>query len=159
MPQMTDPSDALASFQQGISAGVLALQRGDLDQKVLVHADTPNGSPRFTYVRVNQNRVTALAMFVAIEPLDGIPRFALGYAVPDAYRGQGWAKGIVRAGLAELKAGLARVPIRKFYVYAVVGEDNLASQKVAEATVSKSPETGIDAVSGLPAFHYFLLVE
>jgi hypothetical protein len=153
---MTDPSDAMISFQQGLAAGEIPLQKGALDPDIFVHLDRPNGLTRFTYVRLNHQTVVALVMFVITDPLDGIPCFQIGYAVPEAYRGQGYAKSIVKAGIAELKNGLSRAHPAgaPFYVEAVVGIDNEASKRVAEATISTTPDAVTDSVSGLPALHY-----
>lgn len=52
MPKMTDPMDALNSFQQAFRAKVLELENGALDPTILVHFDRPAGDPRFTYTRV-----------------------------------------------------------------------------------------------------------
>jgi len=155
MPGMTDPSSALQSFQIAMVSGQLSLQRGALDHDVFLHFDQPNNRPRFTYVRVEGSTVTAMAMFVADVPMDGKPFFDLGYAVPAAYRGQGRAKEIVAAGLAELAKGMGRTRAPSLFVQAVVGKDNAASQHVAVATISAEPTEIIDSVSGLPALRYF----
>jgi hypothetical protein len=155
MAAMTDPSEAMRLFQQALAVGQIPLQKGDLDQSLFMHVDQPNGHTRFTYVRLNGLTVVALVMFVVVDPLDGLPCFQIGYAVPEAYRGQGQAKGVVRAGIAELKNGLSRAhPGATFYVEAVVGSDNEASKRVAESTISTTPDAITDSVSGLPALHY-----
>lgn len=155
MPGMTDPSDALASFQDVLPSGQLQLQRGVLDPTLFVHFDRPNGRARFTYVRIEGMAVTAMAMLVMAEPEDGKPFFDLGYAVPITHRGQGRAKEIIAAGLAELAKGMGRAGARAFFVQAVVGDDNVASQHVAAATISGAPTAITDAGSGLPALRYF----
>jgi hypothetical protein len=75
--------------------------------------------------------------------------------VPEAERGKGWGKQIVAAAIAELKNGLSRAhPGATFYVEAVVGLHNVASQHVAAAVISNTPKQITDSVSGLPALHY-----
>lgn len=159
MTRMTDPSDALSSFQQALVASEIALQPGALDKAIFVHADRPNGYPRLTYVRLQGRTVTALVMYVRIEPIDDIPTYAVGYAVPEQFRGQGRAKNIVGASIKELTVGLARNGIGKYYIEAVIGVDNLASQRVAVATITPDPKSIIDSVSQLPALLYLRLVE
>jgi hypothetical protein len=159
MQQMTDPSAALASFQQALIAGDIAIQPGALDKAIFVHSDRPNGYPRLTYVRLKGRNVTALVMYVRIEPIDDIPTYAVGYAVPDQYRAQGRAKDIIGASVTELTVGLARNGIARFYIEAVIGVDNLASQRVAAATLNAHPTSITDSVSGQPALHYLRLVE
>jgi RimJ/RimL family protein N-acetyltransferase len=159
MPQMTDPSAALESFQAAFANGELSLQRGVIDPQLFVHVDRPQGVPRFTYVRFDRRTVSALVMFASVGPLHDIPCFQIGYAVPERYRGHGRAKEIVVAAIAELKRGLTRNGVAEFYVEAVVGTDNEPSMRVAAATLSTSPEAITDHFSGLPALHYILKIE
>lgn len=155
MPGMTDPSVALKSFQKAFLLGGLELQRCDLDPDLRVHVDLPEGNPRLTYVRFDGETVIALVILAITVPLDGTHCFGVGYAVPKAYRNQGYAKGTVSAAIAELQQGLARDSgISEFYVEAIVGADNTPSRRVAELTISSSPVAVTDQVSGLPAFQY-----
>lgn len=159
MPKMTDPSNALTLFQKALDGREIQLQRGELDLTVYVLLDHPNGEPRFTYATLDGETVTAIAMFVMGGPIDGLPCFQMGYAVPPAYRNQGRAKRLVEKAIAEMKNGFSRANIRQFHVEAVVGTDNEASQHVAAATISASPTLITDDISGLPALHYVLKVE
>ncbi len=109
---------------------------------------------RLTYARLEGQTVTALALVVMGDPIEGLPCFELGVAVPEEYRSQGRAKKIVEAAIAELKHGLARNKISTFYVEAVVGTANEASKRVAAAIISASPVAGTDYLSGLPALQY-----
>jgi hypothetical protein len=93
------------------------------------------------------------------EPIEGIPCFQLGCAVPAAYRGQGRAKNIVDAAIIEMKNGLARNKISAFYVEAIVGAHNTASQHVAAATISTTPKEVTDQFSGLPALQYLRKID
>lgn len=156
MPATTDPSTALALFQQGLAAGHIPLQRAALDRTVFFCVDqTPSGSTRFTYMNLDGPTISAFVSFITAGNIDGVPCFQVGYAVPEAYRGRGHAKSLIAAGIAELKNGLSRsMPGATFYVEAVVGADNEASQHVAAATLSASGDPVTDEVSGLPAFHY-----
>lgn len=98
--------------------------------------------------------MTALAMFVSGDFIEGLPSFNVGYAVDTSHRGQGLAKELLTQAIAELKKGISDAGIAGFFVEAVVGMDNVASQHVANATISNSPEEITDDVSGLPALHY-----
>lgn len=157
--QMTDPSDALDSFQQALIDGEIHLERGQNDHELFVHLDHPNGQPRFTYVRLERQTVTALVMLVISDPIEGVPCFQIGCAVPEAYRSQGRAKSAVDAAITELKYGLARNKVSTFYVEAVVGTHNEASKHLAVATISTTPVEITDQVSGLPALHYVRKIE
>jgi hypothetical protein len=44
MAAMTDPAEAMRSFQQALAAGQISLQKGDLDPSLFLHADQPNGN-------------------------------------------------------------------------------------------------------------------
>jgi hypothetical protein len=151
---MIDPSDALKSFQQAFVDGQIQLERGQIDPELFVHLDHPNGQPRFTYVRLKGQTVTALVNLVISDPIDGTPCFQIGCAVPEVYRNQGRAKDAVGAAIIELKHGLAGNKISTFYVEAIVGTHNEASKHVAAATISTTPVEVTDQFSGLPALHY-----
>src|ERR1700688_154579 len=93
LASMTDPFDALTSFQQALLNGEISLRAGELDPDLFLHVDHPTGSvPRFTYVRLDRQSVTALAIMVPVEPMHGLPCFHAGVAVPEAHRGKGYAK-------------------------------------------------------------------
>jgi hypothetical protein len=154
LARMTDPFDALTSFQQALLDGEITLQAGELDPHLFLHVDHPTGVPRFSYVRIDGQSVTALAIMVATEPMHGLPCFQVGVAVPEAYRGKGRAKSVVAAAIAELMHGLSRNKISSFYVEAIVSIDNEPSKRVAESTISATPVAVTDEVSGLPALHY-----
>ena len=154
MTEMTDPSDALVSFQQALRRGDIDLHSGAIDPRVFLHVDRPDGAMRFTYVTLDGDTVTAFVEFVQVEPIDDVLCFQVGWAVPIAFRNQGRAVGIMRAAVVELKRGLGRNGIPAFHVEAVVGETNIASQRVAAQTISESSTQIIDKVSGLPALRY-----
>lgn len=154
VPEMTDPMDALRSFQPAFRAKKLDVRKGELDSTILVHADQPEGEPRFTYVKTNGSKVTALAIIIRAEPIAGEHCFAIGYAVPEDERGMGQATKIVQAALAEFQHGLARNDLTTFHIEAVVDKTNLASQKVAARTLTAEPRDGRDSISGKPVFVY-----
>ena len=93
--------------------------------------------------------MTALANFTPNGSVDGSPCWALAYAVPEALRGQHRAREIVQAGIAELQNGFKGHP--HFHVEAVIGVDNLASQRVAANVICREAETIIDSHSNEPA--------
>lgn len=151
---MTDPFESLTSFQKAFDDRELKLQRGEIDRELFVHVDQPQGVMRLTYAWAQRKTVTALALAVLTEPIEGIPCFQLGVAVREDYRGQGRAKNIVQAAIAEMKSGFARNNIPAFYVEAIVGAHNEPSRRVAAAIISDSPKEITDEFSGLPAFQY-----
>lgn len=156
--QIADPMEALVSLQREVRRGMPTNPTGQ-GSEVRVVLDQPNGVTRYTYARIEHGRVKAIALFVHHEPIEGIACFNIGYAVPEAYRQRGWAKQIVEAGIQELSAGLGRHGVTQFYVEAVVGKENIASQRVASAVFGNEPTEGMDSESGQPVFSYTRLVK
>ena len=154
MERMADPSDALALYQQAFSAGRIPLQAGTLDRDMFVAVDQPNGHVRFSYMRVEENTLSVLVMFAQNGLVDGHPCFNVGYAVSEAFRGQGRAADALVGGLAELEHGLSRAGIPEIHIEAVIGIDHTVSQKVAKTVFVDPPTEIVDNVSGLPALHY-----
>jgi hypothetical protein len=155
--RIADPMDALVSLQREVRRG-MPTQPCDLSHGIRVILDQPNGVTRYTYARIEHGRVKAIALFVHHEPIDGVPCFNLGYAVPEVYRSRGWASEIVEQGIQELRHGLGRHGAKSFYVEAVVGKGNLASLRVASKIISDVPIEGIDSESGEQVFVYKRLV-
>lgn len=158
MPSMTDPMNALVQFQDAFEAGMIPVQSGRLDPDLLFAPDTPNGRPRFNYMRVEGDLLTTLVMFAQNGLEDGYPVFNIGYAVPETHRGRGLAKSTLVSALAELSAGLAGARIPVLHVEAVISPDNLGSQAVARAIFDAAPTQITDSESGLPALHYIRTV-
>lgn len=154
MPSMTDPADALESFQQALLDDQIVLRPAEVDPALFVLADEANGQPRLSYARLRGDTVIALVNAVLVDPIDGLPCFQLGCAVPESYRRQGLAKSTVRAAIAEMKNGFARANIEAFWIEAIVGTDNKASQSVAAATISTAAVPVTDSLSGQPALQY-----
>jgi len=155
MANITDPTDAMTDFEKAFRLGELSSQKGDLDPSVIVHADTPQGIPRMTYVKMDGKNVTEFVTFVLSDPYEGLPCFQIGYAVPAAYRRQGRGRAIVDIAIAEMIKGFARSGVNEFYVEAIVGESNLASKRIAELTISHNSKSIVDGISGVPARQYF----
>lgn len=157
--RMTDPSNALQSFQKEYRRCNIKLQRGALDPDLYVYVDKLDGETRFTYVKLEGKTVTAFVNFALVDPIEGLPCLSIGYAVPPAYRNQGRAKEAVRAALAEMQHGLGRRVNKPFYIEAIVGADNKSSQRIAGLLISDKPVAVTDQISGLPAFQYVRKIE
>jgi len=152
---LPDPALSLEAFQHAIMTGEIILDPGLVDPDLYVLRDHPaRGRPRFTFARIREDAtVTAFAVAVLAEPVNGLPCFQIGYAVPKRFRKQGRAKAIVGAALAELRHDLEdAVPV--YFVAAVVGVDNPISQAVATAMISAQPQVVLDQSSNSTAFQY-----
>lgn len=156
---LPDVAGALKSFQQAFSANALVLQRGDLDRDMLVHMDRPNGETRLSYARMSGRTVVVLVQFIPCDPVEGEPCFNVGWAVAEAHRGQGKAREAVVAALKEMRNGFNRAGMEAFWVEAIVGEDNLASQRLAEKVLSKPAEKAPDSFSGDPVIQYLRRID
>ena len=154
MPSIADPMSAFVTFQPALDRGEIDLQQGDLDRNVYVHMDQPNGETRYTYMRLDGRKVTSMCQIIMAPANEGLPCFQLGYAVPERMRGAGRAKDITMAALAELKNGLARHGLREFFVEAVVGASNEASQHVARAILGGEGKPISDEASGEDALQF-----
>lgn len=155
MPTLTDPHNALLSFQRALQNHAVAPQPGELDPSVLVYADQPNGVLRLTYVRLEGQKVAALVSFIESEPIEpGVPCYGIGYALHQKYRQQGRAKSLVEAAVKELRNGLGRNRVSALHVEAIVGVDNVGSQHVAASTLTPVATPGIDQYSGVPILQY-----
>lgn len=152
MVAMTDPTNALASFQQALDHGALDMEIGRMDPAVRFYFDQEHGVPRFTYVKLHGGTVSAFASFILADPIEDQLCFQCGYAVPEAYRGQGMATDILSAGIAELRNGFVGNP--PFWVEAIVGLKNVASQRVAEKVLEASRNQVTDQISGQPALQF-----
>lgn len=159
MARMTDPTDALVSFQKALLDGEINLRPGELDRDLFVYADVAAGVPRITYVRLDGKTVKSFVNAIRTEPVEGLPCFQLGVAVPEQYRNKGYAKSTLASAIAEMKNGLARNKISSFYVEGIVSVDNEPSKRASAATISPNPTPVTDEGSGLPALQYLRKVE
>ena len=156
---LPDVSSALKSFQQALAANAIPVQRGDLDREMLVHMDRPNGETRLTYARVSGRTVVVLIQFIPSDPYESEPCFNVGWAVAEAYQGQGRAREAVVAALKEMRNGFTRAGMKAFWVEAIVGKDNVASQRLAEKVLSAPIKKSADSFSGDPIVQYLRRID
>ena len=151
---MTDPMDALTSFQQALRDGEIAPQKGELHDDLLVLVDHPQEALRFTYALVKEGHVVAIAIFVLADPIERSPCFNAGYAVDAAQRSQGYGKAVTQKAFDELSNGFRRAKVPHLYVEAIISTSNEHSKKLAHALFSSEPTACTDGVSGQPALQY-----
>lgn len=156
MPSLVDPSDTLPSFQQAMNTGAIHIHPCSLDKTLLHHFDYPQGKPRMTYVRLDeQKQVTALIQFLHVEPYEGERCFGVGWAVPTEFRGKGRSGKTFLDALREIRhVFLSKNPGKGFYVEAIVGIDNLASLKTAKKVFASDGTPGTDSYSGEPILQF-----
>ena len=154
MPGMTDPSIALPIYQQQIEARAIPLQKCVHSPDLYVAVDHPGGRPRFSYMRLRGNTLLALAMFAQVEPVDGVPCFQMGIAVPVAYRRQGLGYSTLAASIREMKEGFARTILKDFFLEAIVDVTNDASNRIITRLFGVVPKSITDEFSGASALQY-----
>ena len=156
---MTDPLDGLNQLQYAIDNGFNELFPCELSPELQCISDQPNGIQRFTYAEIKTGKIHAYSVFVVTENLNELPCFNIGYAVPETFRRRGFATSVLKKSIAELKNELARNNIKRFYLEAIVGTSNKASQKIANKLISQTPKECTDSESGQPALSYTRLIE
>lgn len=154
MPTIVNPMDAFQTFEPALKSGMLQVQRGTVDPDLIVHLDHPNGEMRITYARMSDAAVSAIAIIIPAEFENGLPVFQLGYAVAQHLRKRGVGKEIAQAAIEEFTAGMARNGVVHFYLEAIVGVKNIASQKVAAHVIGGEPKEVADDNSGEAALQY-----
>ena len=154
---MADPHDGMVSFQQALHAGILELGRVTDHEDLFSHFDIPApGVHRLTYARLSADRRTVKAFLSCVMngEVDGFPCVAVGYAVPESERRQGYAKQILRDVINDQIRQVGSNGIETVYIEAVVDVTNLPSQRVAEAVLNVERESIIDSASGRSAYRY-----
>ena len=106
MSKMTNPHDALVSFQKEFKLGRIRVKAAPTNPEIFIHVDFPDGNPRFAYVTLEGKTVTAFVALAEIEKIDGVQCIQVGWAVPEKFRGKCRAKELVKAALADLKIGV-----------------------------------------------------
>lgn len=155
--QMADPYQGMVSFQQGLRQGILELGPVSKHQDLYSHLDVPEpGVHRLTYVRLAEDRRTVKAFLSCIMNgrVDGFPCVAVGYAVPEDLRNQGFAKQIFKDVIQDQLFQAGRIGHKAMYIEAVVDVTNPSSQRVAEAVLGVERESITDSESGRPAYRY-----
>ena len=156
---MTDPMNALRKLQAALDAGAVVLQPCVIHKELRFIHDQPNGMQRFTCALLKGEHVSAISVFVLIQPLNGLHCLQVGYAVREKDRNHGLGYKILAQGIDELTHGLSQTPMKEFYLEAVVSTSNGASNKIAQRLLSESRAEIVDSVSGDAAFQYLKRVQ
>lgn len=152
---MTDPTTALLSFQQALIDKEIKPRPGRWNKGLQVLEDRPAGQLRVTHSRIVGKVAQGIVEYVIVEPVKSLPCFAIGYAVASAFRQQGIGSALLRESMEEFKRELNRGGLKEYYLEAVVGIQNTASNKIASRLLCPNPKPIIDQLSGEPAFQYF----
>ena len=158
---------SLRSLQSALDTRLITLQQMPTCQvhprlRVLLDSPAP-GISRFTYAvldaRPARTTVLAIALFTVTDPIEGIPCFQTGCAVLESQRRKGIGALILRDALDEFRHGMDQTQMTEFYVEAVVGAHNLASNRIAARVLTDNAAVITDEISDGPAFQYLRLVK
>ncbi|RML67910.1 GNAT family N-acetyltransferase [Pseudomonas syringae] len=160
MAAIANPHIGFVSYQAALRDGIIKPLRCYSHPDLYMMQDHPaTGVLRITYAFHSGKVAKAYAVYIQADPIEGKPCFGVGYATAENYRNRGLATEILKASMEELRQGLSRhMPEPGFYVEAIVGVENQASQRVAARTLCDAPDAIEDSESGLPALHYIKLV-
>jgi hypothetical protein len=156
---MTNPMDSLRLLQQAIDKQIVKFQHCEIFPDIAIHFDKPNDVPRFTYAHMENGIAQSIALFVMVNPVEGIHCFQMGWATAETMRRNGLATDVVSKAVKELKNGVNRNGISRFYIEAIISERNTESQRLAARIFTDAPEPCTDSLSGERALQYLRLME
>ena len=160
MKDMSDPYLGLISFVDAYKWGVIAPRACMIHKDLKFLLDTASdGVSRMTFAAIAaDNQVKGYAVYIWTDPYKGLPCVSVGYAVAKSFRNQGVATDILRKSISEMQMGLKK-KAPKFYVDAIVANENVASIKVATKVLCATPIDMIEEISGKSSSRFFKLVE
>lgn len=140
--------DALTGFNAALKAGTIAVQPTRSDPKVFLHADTPDGTQRLSFVRMKGAHATAIAVIVVAEPLDGLPVIHIGCAVREDQRGKGLGRHVLTVALEDFQTNMGAKGLTDYWIESVVEADNHASAAMTTKVLGIEPEDVTDDATG-----------
>lgn len=154
MSSIVDPYPAFLSFKKAYVAKQITCISGRVHSEIVVHVDNPTpDSHRITYAILSKGKPVAFAVYAPADPMPDGPCFQIGYAVEKSLRNNGLATQIISKSIDEMVNGF-KPSFKKFYIEAIVGETNIASQKLAQKFICSTPNKIVDKESCEPAFQY-----
>ena len=147
------------SFQEAFSTEQITPQKCRLGENLYMLQDDANGAFRITYAEIIDKEVIAAVSFILVEPLKGSPCFAVGYSVDPSHRRKGIGTSLLKEAIEEMAQGLAKHVDGRFYIEAVVGVVNIASNKISQNVLKVKGKRVVDQVSGEDAFQYIKLID
>ena len=146
---------ALRSFQEALNTGMPVKK---LDGHYVERCDEIVGGIRYSYAKVVNGEVQALATFGPEDPIDGVEYYSVNYVVSEKHRRRGLAVEVVNKGLEYLKENLRLTELECFYVEAIIDVANVPSIKVAERLFSGAGQKIIEKYSGTRSLQFKRLV-
>jgi len=120
-----------------LAAGTLKLTVGATSTEIFTRDETDGLNCRLTYFQISDKTVYSAVTFLQAVR-EGKLCLHIGYDVDEAFRG-GRGKKIVALAITEVQHFMASEGIQEFFIEAFIDKTNIASQHVAEATISPTP--------------------
>ena len=153
MPEIVNMEETLKKFSHAVEHG-LPIHPCLTDKTIFAHRDAPNGVVRYTFCKIENEKITSMVALCEMDPHEGLPLFNIGYATAISQRKKGLAKALLKAAIYEMREMLKRIGINDFYIEAGIEKNNVASQKVASGVFKIAPFESYDPDSGTPTLAY-----
>lgn len=142
--------EGLKEISAAVKDGSISLEQGRMFKDIYLHVDTPEGTPRFSYVITspsNARKVVGRCVILLDRPAGGLPVWQIDWAIERSERGKGLGKAIVEKSLAEFTSGMRGKFKGGYFIEAVVDPENRASNAIAERYLGglkkvKAPRSG-----------------
>lgn len=159
---MIDPSIPLKSFEKAVNKKdkTLTIRFSERDPTFRIVLDNPDSDvTRITVARFWGRDLLGYVQVVPAEDIEGVPAFGFGWAVPERHRRKGYCGQIVEQTFIEVKDLFAKKGLHDFWLEAIVGDTNEASNKVAVRSFGAPVNHSFDTQSGAPIFQYWKRIQ
>lgn len=154
MSKMADPMIALREIQQALNNDIRFEHRKLSVEYLAMNKDFPDGGKTYSYAKIIDREIQALAIFVVEEPHRNVSRYSVGYAVKESHRGRRLAVEAVNKGIEDLKIKFGK----NFYLEALIDEKNIHSINAAKKIFPGSGIPKPDEETGTPALLFYKLI-
>lgn len=126
--------EGLQHIALAVKSGSVALEKGRLSPNLYAHLDTPNGTPRITYVMLSpgdETKVIARCVLLLDRTEGNRSVWQMECAVLGPERSKGVGRRLVEQSLVEFEAGMKGKLKSGYFIEAIVDDGNIASNKIA----------------------------
>jgi hypothetical protein len=157
MTSMANPMDALHSYQKRVSE--FATEERRVQGDYFMHQGQKGDGFTVDLLKVVSGDVQALAIFAVEDPMNGVPRFGVGYAVAEKFQRCGIGFETITTGIKEIARQVHQQGVQKFYVEALIDKTNIPSINLAKKIFPGNGTAMLDEDSGTPALLFYKLIE
>lgn len=148
--------EGLMEIASAVKNGSISLEQGRIFKDIYVHVDSPNDTPRLSYVFVSptdRTKVIARCVILLDRAIGSVPVWQIDWAVNKLERGKGLGRSIAEKSLAEFTSGMKGKFKNGYFIEAVVDYDNRPSNKIADRIIGNGKDVK-DPSSGLVSKNY-----